>query len=273
MEPSIRSSRPAEVASFHAVGLQATGDLTSGTKYGVAVPNTDQAFVDEVYKKVKTAAISFEQPTNSGSSTRSLPCCRWQSWSDCSCSSCATRRPEGAKRCRSAARARRCSTKTARRLPSPTSRVSTRPRKSWLKSSTSSRIRRNTNRLERAFPRACCCSGRRAPANAAGSRDRGRSRRAVLLDIGFGLRRDVRRRRRVARSRFVRSGEEVRAVYRVHRRNRRRRPSARRRPRRRSRRARTNAQPVARRDGRLRSKHRRHSDRGNEPCRRARSRR
>ena len=55
-----------QVASFHAVGLQATGDLTTGTKYGVSVPNTDQAFVDEVYKKVKTAAISFEQQTNSG---------------------------------------------------------------------------------------------------------------------------------------------------------------------------------------------------------------
>jgi cell division protease FtsH len=55
-----------QVASFHATGLQATGDLTTGTKYAVSVPNSDQSFVDEVYKKVKSGAISFEQPSNSG---------------------------------------------------------------------------------------------------------------------------------------------------------------------------------------------------------------
>jgi cell division protease FtsH len=55
-----------QVASFHAVGLQATGDLTSGVKYGVSVPNTDQTFVNDVNAKVKSGAISFEQPTNSG---------------------------------------------------------------------------------------------------------------------------------------------------------------------------------------------------------------
>ncbi len=104
-----------------------------------------------------------------------------------------------------------------------------------------------------------------------GARDRGRSRRAVLLDLRFRFRRDVRRRRRVARARSLRSSQEIRAVHRVHRRNRRGRPPARRRPRRRSRRARTNAQPAARRDGRIRSEHRRHPDRRDEPPRRARS--
>ncbi|MBV8372587.1 MAG: hypothetical protein JOY69_04950, partial [Candidatus Eremiobacteraeota bacterium] len=35
-----------QVQSFHAVGLSATGDLTNGAKYSVAVPNLDQTFVD-----------------------------------------------------------------------------------------------------------------------------------------------------------------------------------------------------------------------------------
>jgi cell division protease FtsH len=55
-----------QVQSFHAVGLAATGDLTSGAKYTVSVPNVDQTFVDSVYRKVKSGAISFEQQNNSG---------------------------------------------------------------------------------------------------------------------------------------------------------------------------------------------------------------
>ncbi|HEU5479229.1 MAG TPA: ATP-dependent metallopeptidase FtsH/Yme1/Tma family protein, partial [Candidatus Tumulicola sp.] len=55
-----------QVQSFHAVGLAATGELTNGTKYNVSVPNVDQTFVDEVYKKVKSGAISFDQQANSG---------------------------------------------------------------------------------------------------------------------------------------------------------------------------------------------------------------
>ncbi|MEO6836631.1 MAG: ATP-dependent metallopeptidase FtsH/Yme1/Tma family protein, partial [Candidatus Tumulicola sp.] len=55
-----------QVQSFHAVGLSSTGELTSGAKYTVAVPNVDQTFVDEVYKKVKSGAISFDQQSNSG---------------------------------------------------------------------------------------------------------------------------------------------------------------------------------------------------------------
>jgi cell division protease FtsH len=55
-----------QVQAFHAVGLAASGDLTNGAKYTVAVPNVDQTFVDEVYKKVKSGAISFEQQSSSG---------------------------------------------------------------------------------------------------------------------------------------------------------------------------------------------------------------
>ena len=84
------------------------------------------------------------------------------------------------------------------------------------------------------------------------------------------LRRDVRRRRRLPRARPVRAGQEERAVHHLHRRDRRRRPSPRRRPRRRPRRARADAEPAARRDGRLRIERRRHPDRGHQPSRRAR---
>ena len=55
-----------QVQSFHAVGLAATGDLSGGAKYTVSVPNVDQTFVDNVYRKVKSGAISFEQQSNSG---------------------------------------------------------------------------------------------------------------------------------------------------------------------------------------------------------------
>ncbi|MEO7202727.1 MAG: ATP-dependent metallopeptidase FtsH/Yme1/Tma family protein, partial [Candidatus Tumulicola sp.] len=55
-----------QVQSFHAVGLAATGDLSSGAKYTVSVPNVDQTFVDNVYRKVKSGAISFEQQSNGG---------------------------------------------------------------------------------------------------------------------------------------------------------------------------------------------------------------
>jgi cell division protease FtsH len=55
-----------QVQSFHATGLNAIGDLSSGTKYSVAVPNLDQTFVDEVYRKVKSGAISFDQQSSAG---------------------------------------------------------------------------------------------------------------------------------------------------------------------------------------------------------------
>jgi cell division protease FtsH len=55
-----------QVQSFHAVGLSATGDLANGTKYTVAIPNVDQTFVNEVYKRVKSTAISFDQQSNTG---------------------------------------------------------------------------------------------------------------------------------------------------------------------------------------------------------------
>ena len=72
------------------------------------------------------------------------------------------------------------------------------------------------------------------------------------------------------RARPVRAGQEERALHHLHRRDRRRRPPPRRRPRRRPRRARADAQPAARRDGRLRVERRRHPDRGHQPARRAR---
>jgi hypothetical protein len=71
---------------------------------------------------------------------------------------------------------------------------------------------------------------------------------------GLGLRRDVRRRRREPRARPLRAGQEERALHHLHRRDRRRRPPPRRRPRRRARRARADAEPAPRRDGRLRGR-------------------
>jgi len=55
-----------QVQSFHATGLSAVGELSNGTKYSVAVPNVDQTFVNEVYNRVKTGAISFDQQSNTG---------------------------------------------------------------------------------------------------------------------------------------------------------------------------------------------------------------
>ncbi len=55
-----------QVQSFHATGLGATGELVNGTKYTVAVPNVDQTFVNEVYRKIKSGAISFDQQSNAG---------------------------------------------------------------------------------------------------------------------------------------------------------------------------------------------------------------
>ena len=106
--------------------------------------------------------------------------------------------------------------------------------------------------------------------DAARARDRRRSESAVLQHFGLRFRRDVRRRGRGARARHVRAGEEALAVHRVHRRDRRGRPPARRGPGRRQRRARADAEPAPRRNGRLRSELRRHRDRGDQPSRRAR---
>jgi cell division protease FtsH len=106
--------------------------------------------------------------------------------------------------------------------------------------------------------------------DAARARHRGRGGRAVLLDLGLGLRRDVRGRRREPRARPLRAGQEERPLHHLHRRDRRRGAPPRRGPRRRSRRARADAQPAPRRDGRLRVERRRHPHRGDEPPRRAR---
>jgi cell division protease FtsH len=55
-----------QIASFHAVGMDATGELTSGGKYSVTLPNTDSNFSRELAAHVKSHEYGFEQPTNSG---------------------------------------------------------------------------------------------------------------------------------------------------------------------------------------------------------------
>ena len=98
----------------------------------------------------------------------------------------------------------------------------------------------------------------------------GEAGRAVLLHLRLGLRRDVRRRRRVPGSRPVRTGQGERPGHRLHRRDRRRRPPSRRRHGRRARRARADPQPAAGGDGRLRRTRWRDPDRRDQPARRAR---
>ena len=94
-----------------------------------------------------------------------------------------------------------------------------------------------------------------------------RGRRAVLLDLGLRLRRDVRRCRCLASPRPVRAGQGERPGHRLHRRDRRCGSSPWRGNGWRSRRARADAQPAARRDGRLRRAWRRDPDRGHQPSR------
>ena len=108
--------------------------------------------------------------------------------------------------------------------------------------------------------------------DAARARRRGRGRRAVLLDLRLGLRRDVRRRRRLPRARPLRAGQAELALHHLHGRDRRRRAPPRRRHGRRSRRARADAQPAARRDGRLRDEGQHHPHRRHEPAGHPRSR-
>ena len=102
-------------------------------------------------------------------------------------------------------------------------------------------------------------------------RRRRRGGRSLLLDLGLRLRRDVRRRRRLARPRPLRAGEAGVALHHLHGRDRRRRPPSRRRSRRWPRRARADAEPAPRRDGRLRDEGQHHPHRRHEPARHPRS--
>ncbi|CAA9219985.1 MAG: Cell division protein FtsH, partial [uncultured Corynebacteriales bacterium] len=102
--------------------------------------------------------------------------------------------------------------------------------------------------------------------DAAGPRGRRRGRGAVLLDLRLGLRRDVRRRRRLPGAGPVRAGQDQRAGDHLRGRDRRRRPAPRRRHGRRPRRARADPQPAAGRDGRVRRQGRRHPHRGHQPA-------
>ena len=107
--------------------------------------------------------------------------------------------------------------------------------------------------------------------DAARARGRGRGRRAVLLGQRERVRRDDRRRRRLARARPLRAGQGGTARDRLHRRARCDRPRARRRREpRRPRRARADAQPDPHRDGRLQPQQRRDRARRHQPARRAR---
>ena len=158
-------------------------------------------------------------------------------------------------------------TRTRRRSASRTWPAWTRPSRSCTRSRSSSRTRRSSRRSARGSRRACCSTGRPAPARRC-SRAPSRVRRgSVLLHLWLRLRRDVRRRRRLARPRPVRAGEAGGAVHRLHGRDRRGRPPSRRRTRRRPRRARADAEPAPRRDGRVRAEGQHHPDRGHEPAR------
>ena len=125
----------------------------------------------------------------------------------------------------------------------------------------------------RASPRACCSTGRRAPARRC-SRARSPARPAcrssrspgsdfVEMFVGVGA---------CARARPLRAGQAEQPLHHLHGRDRRRRPPPRRRPRRRSRRARADAQPAARRDGRLRDEGQHHPHRRHQPARHPRPR-
>ncbi len=108
--------------------------------------------------------------------------------------------------------------------------------------------------------------------DAARARRRRRGGRPVLLHLGLGLRRDVRRGRCLPRARPLRAGQAELALHHLHGRDRRRRPPPRRRHGRRARRARADAQPAPGRDGRLHLDGQHHHDRGHEPARHPRPR-
>ncbi len=53
-----------QITSFHAIGTQANGTLSNGTKYDVSIPNTDSAFTNDVLRHVKRGPVTFDQPAN-----------------------------------------------------------------------------------------------------------------------------------------------------------------------------------------------------------------
>ncbi|HET6895878.1 MAG TPA: ATP-dependent zinc metalloprotease FtsH [Candidatus Baltobacteraceae bacterium] len=52
-----------QIQTFHAVGYDVSGDLTSGNHYTTTIPNRDQAFVDQVMAHVK-GGVTWESPNN-----------------------------------------------------------------------------------------------------------------------------------------------------------------------------------------------------------------
>ena len=106
--------------------------------------------------------------------------------------------------------------------------------------------------------------------DAAGPRGRRRGARPVLQPERLGVRRDVRRRRRGAHPRPVPAGRSQGALHRLHRRARRARQGARAEPGGQPRGTRADAEPAARRDGRLRLAQGRHHHGRDQPARGAR---
>ncbi len=161
-------------------------------------------------------------------SASARPCCS----SRCSSSSCGAPRPARAAGIGGLGRskAERYEPTTGSAPRSTTSPASTRPRRSSPRSSTSSRTRTGTRGSAAQIPQGrAAVRAARHRQDAAGPRGRRRGRRAVLLALRLGVRRDDRGRRREPGPRPVRPGEEDRAGDHLHRRARRHRPGPRRR--------------------------------------------
>ena len=115
---------------------------------------------------------------------------------------------------------------------SRTSPASTKPRRSCRRSSSSSKEPQKFQKLGGRIPKGVLLMG--PPGNgqdAPGPGHRRRGERALLLDLGFRLRGDVRRRRRLALCGTCSSREEERPLHHLHRRDRRSGPASRRGPR------------------------------------------
>ena len=150
-----------------------------------------------------------------------------------------------------------------RRSPAPT-----RPRPSCRRSWSSCATPRASTSSARASRRASCCTARPAPARRCWPRrSRKESGAEVLRAVGGLVRGDVRRPRRGPHPAPVRDRARPPPGDHLHRRDRRRRRRARLGQ---QLRARADAQPAARRDGRLRHHRRPRRDRGLQPARQAR---
>ena len=133
----------------------------------------------------------------------------------------------GRRRSAASAARRPSATRTGQRASrSRTWRASTRPRTSWSRWSTSWQPRQ-VRAARRGDPEGVLLvRAARHRQDPAGPRRGRRGRRALLLQLGLGVRRDDRRRRRQPGARPVRAGQGGRALDHLHRRARRDRPGA-----------------------------------------------